>query len=84
MATSVPDWGEDDRVTGYWFLPQQARFEPAAELAHFLAKGSPLVYIGFGGMPLTHAYRTVPFVDEVLAATRTRAVLVKGWGRASG
>ena len=38
------------------------------------------MYIGFGRMPSTHAYRTVSVVVEVLAATRTRAVLAKGWG----
>jgi sterol 3beta-glucosyltransferase len=56
------------------------RFEPPAELAHFLSKGSPPVYIGFGRMPSTHAYRTASVIVEVLAATRTRAVLAKGWG----
>ena len=83
LVAKPPDWGEDDHVTGYWFLPQQARFEPQAELAHFLAKGPPPVYIGFGRMPSTDAYRTASVVVEVLAATRTRAVLTKGWGELS-
>jgi sterol 3beta-glucosyltransferase len=83
LVPKPPDWGDDDHVTGYWFLPQRQAFEPPEELAGFLEEGTPPVYAGFGSMPSGDADRTASVVVEALRETRTRAVLAKGWGALS-
>src|SRR5687767_4483399 len=45
-----PDFPPHVHVTGYWFLEQSAGWQPAPELARFLAAGPPPVYIGFGSV----------------------------------
>ena len=80
LVPKPPDWGADDRVTGYWFLTRRSNWQVPAELAAFLAAGAPPVYVGFGSMPAVDAERTAAIVLGALKRTRTRAVLAKGWG----
>ncbi len=42
------DWGGSSAMTGYWFLDQGKDWQPPDELAAFLEKGPPPVYVGFG------------------------------------
>ena len=52
-STVVPvpaDYPPHAHVTGYWFLPDQATWQPPPELQAFLAAGEPPLYIGFGSM----------------------------------
>jgi UDP:flavonoid glycosyltransferase YjiC (YdhE family) len=67
-------------VTGYWWLPAPAAWEPPPALAAFLAAGGRVVSVGFGSM----ASEDPAFVTElVLGAIRragVRAVILSGWG----
>ena len=78
------DWGADEHVTGYWFLPPTVDWEPPAELASFLGSGPPPVYVGFGSMPSVDGERTASVVLAALRQTKTRAVVARGWGALSG
>ncbi|MFQ5434731.1 MAG: glycosyltransferase, partial [Anaerolineae bacterium] len=75
------DWGEHIRVTGYWFLPTKAEWQPPADLAAFLAGGPPPVYIGFGSMVDRDPEGLRQLVLEALAELGLRAVLLSGWAK---
>jgi UDP:flavonoid glycosyltransferase YjiC (YdhE family) len=45
------DWPSYAHVTGFWFLPSPADWQPAPELDAFLAAGDAPIYIGFGSIP---------------------------------
>ena len=78
------DWGADEHVTGYWFLPETTDWEPPPDLASFLAEGPPPVYVGFGSMPSIDIDKTARTVIGALARTKTRAIVAKGWGALAG
>jgi sterol 3beta-glucosyltransferase len=47
----VPDdFPPHAHVTGYWFLDRSDGWQPPPEIEHFLASGTPPVYVGFGSM----------------------------------
>lgn len=75
-----PDWPEWHHVTGYWFLDHPTGWEPPADLAGFLASGTPPVYIGFGSMTGRDPERITGITLEALKRTRQRGVLLTGWG----
>lgn len=67
-------------VTGYWRLVTAPEWRPPPALEEFVARGGPVVSVGFGSMPDDHAERVT---DLVLAAARdagVRVVLLSGWG----
>ena len=74
------DWGEDEHITGYWYLDQQTGWQPPDDLQHFLREGPPPVYVGFGSMPAKDAERTTRSVVEALRLSGRRGVLASGWG----
>jgi sterol 3beta-glucosyltransferase len=43
------DW-RNTQITGYWFLDEAPDWQPPAALLHFLERGAPPVYIGFGSI----------------------------------
>lgn len=83
IVPKPPDWGPQDHVTGYWFLPEESAWAPPAELVQFLEAGPPPVYIGFGSMPKLKGDNAVSAILGALAETKTRAILAKGWGALS-
>jgi UDP:flavonoid glycosyltransferase YjiC (YdhE family) len=78
------DWGQDVHVTGYWFLPPDADWQPPEDLEAFLAAGPPPVYVGFGSAVTGDAGQLTQVVLAALARTGQRAVLGVGWEALSG
>ncbi len=74
------DWGEHINITGYWFLDEGAGWQPPAELANFLAGGSPPVYIGFGSMSNRTPQEMTALAVEALKLANARGILATGWG----
>lgn len=75
-----PDYPPHAHVTGYWFLDRDPAWQPAPELARFLASGPPPVYIGFGSMGGTDAARRTEVALGALARSGMRGVIASGWG----
>lgn len=80
VAPKPPQWSDGQEVTGYWFLDNSAGWQPADDLAHFLASGPPPVYVGFGSMNLLDPQKVTEIVLEALARTGQRGLLLEGWG----
>ncbi len=74
-----PDPAVDRHVTGYWTLAAE-RFEPPARLAAFLARGGPIVCVGFGSMASRDPAAAAACVLEATRAAGVRAILLSGWG----
>ena len=74
------DWDVTSVATGYWFLPPEPTWQPAAELVDFLAGGQPPVYVGFGSMPSEDAPAKTKLVLQALAMSGQRGVVATGWG----
>ena len=74
------DWPESAHVSGYWFLEQQANWQPPEDLKAFLEKGQPPIYIGFGSISGRQPQRLAKVVIEALQATNQRGILATGWG----
>ena len=74
------DWPEGVYNTGYWFLDEEPGWQPPAELLHFLQRGDPPVYVGFGsiGDP-SAAEQTTRLVIQALQLAGQRGVLATGW-----
>jgi len=80
VAPIPPDWGPASAVTGYWVLEEAAGWTPPPELAAFLDKGDPPVYVGFGSMIHSAPERTAGMVLEALERTGRRGIVSTGWG----
>ncbi len=78
------DWPTNYPVTGYWFLPPPAAWQPSPELCAFLAAGPPPVYIGFGSMMARDPQKATALVTEALARSGQRGILAGGWGALDG
>ena len=74
------DWPESAHVSGYWFLEQQASWQPPEDLKTFLETGEPPIYIGFGSISGRQPQRLAKVVIEALQATNQRGILATGWG----
>jgi sterol 3beta-glucosyltransferase len=74
-----PDWGAWLHVTGYWFEGTDPTYQPPAELATFLAAGSPPVYVGFGSMTDQEGEAVTRIVIDALKQAGQRGILLGGW-----
>jgi sterol 3beta-glucosyltransferase len=74
------DWGENEHVTGCWFLESNQEWTPPEDLQRFMEAGDPPVYIGFGSMPAKDAKRVTEVVIAALNRLGRRGVLATGWG----
>ncbi len=82
-AAVVPvpaDWPPNVDVTGYWFLDDDRHWSPDPDLAAFLEKGPPPVYVGFGSMPGLDPELLAGLVAEALGKAGARGVLATGGG----
>lgn len=84
VAPRPADWLPHHQVTGYWFLPAPAGWQPPEALRAFLAAGPPPVYVGFGSMMARNPQQMTALVAEALARSGQRAVLAGGWGALDG
>jgi UDP:flavonoid glycosyltransferase YjiC (YdhE family) len=73
------DWGENIRITGYWFLDTPA-YKPPPALQAFLESGPPPVYVGFGSMPSQNPEQVAALVMQALTLAGQRGVILTGQG----
>jgi sterol 3beta-glucosyltransferase len=76
------DWPPNAHVTGFLFLPANAREKPGQQeipegLESWLAKGDTPVYMGFGSIPIPDQSRLLQALQGLL--TERRVVLAAGW-----
>ncbi|XP_052201407.1 sterol 3-beta-glucosyltransferase UGT80B1 isoform X2 [Diospyros lotus] len=74
------DWGPLVDVVGYCFLNLGSKYQPPEEFVHWIQKGPPPIYIGFGSMPLEDPKRTTDIILEALKNTGQRGIIDRGWG----
>ena len=72
------DWPTNTHVTGYWY-PHDKKWEPTNRLQHFLNKGEPPIFIGFGSMPVQNRVATEQKVIDALTKVGMRGV-IQTWG----
>ncbi len=68
--------------TGFMLLP--SKNELPVRVEEFLRSGDPPVYIGFGSNPITGTGKYSELFAEVLAKTKKRFIISKGWAGFSG
>lgn len=73
------DWGPSKHVTGYWFLEEPESYDPPAELAAFLDRGPPPVYVGMGSVVDHEREAMELLVIEAMDRAGQRAILHRGW-----
>ena len=78
VAAPAPDWARHHKLTGYWFL-EDAAYQPSPEVAEFLERGAPPVWIGFGSMQPAQQAQLTPLVVEAVERAGVRAFLDPGW-----
>jgi UDP:flavonoid glycosyltransferase YjiC (YdhE family) len=74
-----PDWGPAKTVSGYWFLDEATDYEPTPELAAFLDRGPPPVYVGLGSIIDREREEMTRVVIEAMNTAGQRAILQSGW-----
>ncbi|CAN8302598.1 unnamed protein product [Cochlearia groenlandica] len=74
------DWGPLVDVVGYCFLNLGSKYKRREEFIHWIERGSPPVYIGFGSMPLDDPKQTMDIILETLRDTEQRGIVDRGWG----
>ena len=73
-------WPEHVHITGYWFLDEEAGWQPPQGLLDFLQDGKPPVYVGFGSVgDASLAEQKTRLVIEALKQSGQRGVLATGW-----
>jgi sterol 3beta-glucosyltransferase len=73
-------WPEAVHITGYWFLEEEAGWQPPQDLVDFLQAGKPPVYVGFGSVgDASVAEQKTHLVIEALKQSGQRGVLATGW-----
>lgn len=74
------DWPRSHHVTGYWFLDDEAGWQPPPALTDFLRAGPPPVYVGFGSMAsAARARENTATIIRALKLAGQRGVLASGW-----
>jgi sterol 3beta-glucosyltransferase len=69
------DWDGHITVCGYWFLDEQRKWHPPAELEAFLRAGPPPIYIGFGSMAGRGAASIIRPLLATLSNLRQRCIV---------
>jgi UDP:flavonoid glycosyltransferase YjiC (YdhE family) len=80
--TVVPrpdDWPAHVRVSGYWWPAPPDGWQPAAEVADFVAAGPPPVFVGFGSMTPSDREELADIVAAAVGRARVRAIVQAGW-----
>lgn len=70
-------------VCGFFFR-SPLEYNPDRELAEFLAKGPPPIYIGFGSIVIDEPEKLTAILLDAVRATGVRAIISKGWSRLGG
>jgi len=76
-----PDWGDNQQITGYWFLDTVKGYRPETALRDYLEDGPPPVCVGFGSM-VDHEQKAIDrLVIDALRETGHRGILLGGWSQ---
>lgn len=78
------DWGRYISISGFYFLSLASNYQPASDLAEFLAAGPPPVYIGFGSIVVDDPNGMTKLIFDAVKKTGQRALVSKGWGGLGG
>jgi sterol 3beta-glucosyltransferase len=75
-----PLWETRHRMTGFWFAPSPAAWEPPADLLEFLESGKPPLVISLGAMAISgeDAFEAARITLDALEQAGERAV-IQGW-----
>ncbi|MBF0202620.1 MAG: glycosyltransferase family 1 protein, partial [Desulfamplus sp.] len=88
IAAIPPDVELDCLQTGYFHLQHvDSETDDSAvqtQIEHFLNRGAPPVYIGFGSMPLKDQARNVPMMVKAIRSAGLRGVIGKFWDGTTG
>jgi sterol 3beta-glucosyltransferase len=79
VVPPAPEWSENIKVSGYWFLDEDSDWTPSPSLTQFLESGAPPVYIGFGSMSSADPQATLKLILDALQGRR--GVIASGWGK---
>ena len=74
------DWGSHISIAGFYFLSLAENYQPAPELAAFLAAGPPPIYIGFGSIVVEDPEAMTKLIFDAVRKAGQRALVSKGWG----
>jgi UDP:flavonoid glycosyltransferase YjiC (YdhE family) len=74
------EWGEDQHITGYWFLDAPPDWQAPVDLLRFLENGPSPIYVGFGSMSHGDVVHHTQLALRALDLSGQRAVLLTGWG----
>ncbi|NRQ36952.1 glycosyltransferase family 1 protein [Nonomuraea sp. NN258] len=80
LLPAPADWPASAEPVGFWTIPPAADWSPPDELAAFLDRGDPPVYVGFGSMVTGDPEALAATVLEAVRRCGRRAVLATGWG----
>jgi sterol 3beta-glucosyltransferase len=72
------DWGQNVRITGYWFLDQAAGYMPPTELRDFLDGGEAPVAISLGSGKRNESQAAISAATKAVRAAGRRAIVVAG------
>lgn len=80
LIAKPSDWDEHINITGFSFLSLANSYTAPQDLAEFLEKGPPPVYIGFGSIVVDDPQALTLLILEAVRIAGIRAILSKGWG----
>jgi sterol 3beta-glucosyltransferase len=81
------DWGHHISVTGVWKISpgKKPSEEPSEDFMQWIrASRIPIVYFGFGSMPVLNPSEIQKMVFEICEETGLRAVINAGWSKFQG
>ena len=73
------EWDANVHVTGYYFFEENKTYQVPAELQRFLDDGAPPICVSFGSMINRDAERIIQIVQDALAQTNNRGIILSGW-----
>lgn len=76
-----PDYPPYIHTTGYWFLEEDAHWQPPADLLAFLDAGDPPVYVGFGSMASGDPAALQQLITAAIRKAGVRGIVAGGWSK---
>ncbi len=73
------DWPANQHITGYWFLDEDAQWQPPGDLERFIAAGPAPIYVGFGSATGSDAQRLTQMIVAAIKQAGVRGVIAQGW-----
>ncbi|KAG2020981.1 glycosyltransferase family 28 domain-containing protein [Coprinopsis cinerea AmutBmut pab1-1] len=80
LVPKPKDWRNNVDVVGFYFLDLATEYEPSPELADFLSRGPPPIYVGFGSVVVDDPIALSKIIFEATAQAHVRVLLSSGWG----